>query len=565
MAGGILQLFVYGAEDIYLTGSPQITFFKTVFRRHTSFSIETIKRDILDNPTFGRKTSVLIHRLGDLMTNIVLKLTISGVTPDPDSKFAWVRRLGHAIIRHISIKIGGQTIDKQPGTWLDVWWQLARQGKHERGYRIMIGDVECLIKYDNSPKPQYEMFIPLKFWFNRFQGLALPLIAIQYHEIYLDIEFTQLNKLIVTSENFAELNAGVLGDIRIENAELLIDYVYLDLKERNKFANIDHEYLIEQVQFTGEESTNTKITRLRLLYNYPTKELIWALRNGNYISNKRFLCYTHEDDWSDEILRCARRLLDSSVSLQPGPVMGEDQYGNPIVITPSQPPVDNGLWEEFAPGTSGRSMNNRIIVTNNSIDMSFWINTSSMLYGTYNLTSKIRATIEITSENIINVQAFSTSITERDISIPVRFFDDTRLTSNDVFVNQFHNYGTLITGNNNSIRFSLLEFNDQERFQKRGSKFFNFLQPEMHHNNTPSDGINVYSFALYPERHQPSGTANLSKIEKTFLTLCVEDPTQEGNLPDLDLLNKENQIYVMGLNYNILKVMNGLVALAYTD
>jgi hypothetical protein len=131
MTGGILQLCVYGAQDIYLTANPQITFFKIVYRKHTNFSIETFERTFNDKPDFGKIGRVKIYRLGDLMTKMYLKVTIGQVVPNDGAKFAWIRRLGHAILDSIAIEIGGVCIDEQCGTWLDIWYELARKGFHE--------------------------------------------------------------------------------------------------------------------------------------------------------------------------------------------------------------------------------------------------------------------------------------------------------------------------------------------------------------------------------------------------------------------------------------------------
>src|SRR3990172_4752122 len=178
MAGGLMQLVAYGAQDVYLTGNPQITFFKVVYRRHTNFSIEAIEHTLNGNPNFGRRSTVTITRNGDLITNTYLMVRLEQVKPSAElgSKFAWVRRLGNALIHSVEVEIGGSKIDKQYGTWLDIWYELARDaGDKERGFAHMIGDVPQLVDYNSDVKPEYLMFIPLKFWFNRHVGLALPL------------------------------------------------------------------------------------------------------------------------------------------------------------------------------------------------------------------------------------------------------------------------------------------------------------------------------------------------------------------------------------------------------
>lgn len=190
MGGGLMQLVAYGAQDVYLTGNPQITYFKVVYRRHTNFSMETVEHTLNGNPDFGRPSNVTILRNGDLATRIYLKIRLNSVRLDVDSNpderlsVAWVRRLGHSLLKHYDVEIGGSRIDRQYGTWLDIWYELTHNFNQERGYRAMIGDVPELTRLHQVNKsaqeviPEYTLYIPLQFWFNRNTGLALPLIAL---------------------------------------------------------------------------------------------------------------------------------------------------------------------------------------------------------------------------------------------------------------------------------------------------------------------------------------------------------------------------------------------------
>jgi hypothetical protein len=257
MAGGLMQLVAYGAQDVYLTGNPQITFFKVVYRRHTNFSMECIEQTMTGNPDFGRRVSVTVLRNGDLATKLYLKVTVDAVIDATfTGKFAWVRRLGHALVNNIEVEIGGSQIDKHYGTWMDIWYELTHTYEQERGYKEMIGDVSELTELktkrtDGTFTDQFTMFIPLQFWFCRNPGLALPLIALQYHEVRLNIEFNQSAHLGVYTHGF---DTRLLT---VHDAILLVDYIYLDTEERRRFAQVGHEYLIEQLQFTGSESVQT--------------------------------------------------------------------------------------------------------------------------------------------------------------------------------------------------------------------------------------------------------------------------------------------------------------------
>jgi hypothetical protein len=178
MGGGLMQLVAYGAQDVYLTGSPQITFFKVVYRRHTNFAVEPIPQTFNGASDFGRTVTCTINRNGDLITNMYVNISlasVTGVTYD----FGYVRRLGHAIVQHYKIEIGGSKIDEQYGDWLNIWYELTHKGGQERGYAKMIGDVPELNAINTNDKPAYQLYVPLQFWFNRNAGLALPLIALK--------------------------------------------------------------------------------------------------------------------------------------------------------------------------------------------------------------------------------------------------------------------------------------------------------------------------------------------------------------------------------------------------
>jgi hypothetical protein len=568
MAGGLMQLVAYGAQDVYLTGNPQITFFKVVYRRHTNFSIEAIELPLNGNPDFGRRSTVTITRNGDLITRIYLMVTLPELSgSSSESKFAWVRRVGHALLYSVEVEIGGSQIDKQYGIWLDIWWELARHaGDGERGYFKMIGDVPELTSYDSATKPQYLLFVPLKFWFNRHVGLALPLIALQYHEVRLNFEFRNVDHLLVANPYFLKHDAK---NISMQDVQILINYIYLDSEERRRFAQVGHEYLIEQLQFTGEESAQTNTGKYRLDFNHPTKELIWAVRNGNFITGKFFLYYTNQEDWSSILDEAACKILLDSVVLLPGSICDVDQYGNPHVVSPGDEPPHEGDWEPFSPEDSGYTKNGKVFVCNQCPDKCLWVNTSSLklkVNSKYVLTDMIYADIHVDKHCNVKVTNVKTDLTVRDLSFPVDEMYDTRYNrSDDVSVYQFDNYGVMIDGTGNPVQYGLLQLNGHDRFDRREGAYFNYVQPDECHTNTPADGINVYSFALLPEQHQPSGSANLSRIDNTQLNLWFADPTAINGLPPLNYLNPDNKLYIFDLNYNILRIMSGMGGLAYSS
>lgn len=583
MGGGLMQLVAYGAQDIYLTGNPQVTFFKIVYRRYTNFAIETIEHPFVGNPAFGNRVSAKITRSGDLITKIYIRVKLEHVNPH-HSRFAWVKRLGHALIKYVDIEIGGTKIDKQYGTWLDIWYELARQGDHEKAYAHMIGNVPELIDYNKKIKPEYILYIPLQFWFNRFVGLAIPLIALQYHETILNVEFEEIEKLIITDCKFDH------SSIKMKDASLLVNYVYLDTEERRRFALVGHEYLIEQLQFNGTQPVRFDEFKYILDFNFPTKELVWAVRNGNFSSKKRFIYYTGKKHWN--IIKACKVVIKTSISVGV----------NPEAIV-------GGRWIEV-PGEQYKNVGTFNI--NNKNFNPVFVNPQSLIIDNYNITNKIFADVIIDQEGEISSHNVTTNLTIRDFSIPLEYFKDTRYNSHDPKVVIFSNYGLLINGDINPVRSALLQFNGHDRFDTREGEYFNYVQPEQYHTNTPKDGINCYSFALFPEEHQPSGTSNLSRIETSTLKLTFHhdhfenfsenfnenfrfnkinkfvgngdsdndsDIESENELlnsqsheqendnferqPSLHYFNEHNRLYIFALNYNILRIYSGLAGIAY--
>jgi len=277
MGGGLMQLVAYGAQDIYLTGNPQITFFKVVYRRHTNFSMESIEQSFNGNPDFGKKVSCTISRNGDLIHRVYLQTTLPEVDlsgSEYDStlyakfdEFNWVNWVGHQLIKNVEVQIGGQRIDKHYGEWMDIWAQLTNAtGKNAQLTDMING---TLVGADDTGSTDVnKLYIPLQFWFNRNPGLALPLIALQYHEVKLNVFIQERAKLAISAS------------ASIDQICLYCDYVFLDTDERRRFAQVSHEYLIEQLQFNNIHSVSGSETtaNIDLRFNHPCKELVWVVQ-----------------------------------------------------------------------------------------------------------------------------------------------------------------------------------------------------------------------------------------------------------------------------------------------
>ena len=261
MGGGLMQLVAYGAQDIYLTGNPQITFFKVVYRRHTNFSMEAIEQTWNGTVGGSNRVTATVSRNGDLVHRMYLEHEVG--------TNALVANHGNALIADVELEIGGQRIDKHTGHWMETWAELTEPNPtgsnvgadttaaagNATKYQLMARAGGCPA-VSTAAKGAGLYFVPLQFWFCRNPGLALPLIALQYHEV----------KVVLTFGAAATLAGST-------SVKLYADYIYLDTDERRRFAQVSHEYLIEQVQ---EQSLSAASTDEVLNFNHPVKELIFS-------------------------------------------------------------------------------------------------------------------------------------------------------------------------------------------------------------------------------------------------------------------------------------------------
>lgn len=332
--------------------------------------MEAIEQTFNGPVGFGNRVTCTVSRNGDLIHKVYLQATLPAITQTDGS---YIGDVGHALIKEVSVEIGGQTIDKHYGKWLQIWSELTLPAEKADGYNKMI---DC-------ERTGGDVYVPLQFWFNRNPGLALPLIALQYHEV----------KFILFFEDFANLTSAGATTTGSLSGSLYVDYIYLDTDERRQFAQVQHEYLIEQLQFTGAESLSGASAKAKLAFNHPVKELVWVISESNDSPNVYQGAFTH----------------------------------------------------------------------------------------------------------------------------------------------------------------AKLQLNGHDRFSERKASYFNLVQPYQHHTRIPSaTNVYVYSFALHPEQHQPSGTVNMSRIDNATLHLSGVSGTNPS-------------LYVYAVNYNVLRIMAGMGGLAYSN
>ena len=291
MGGGLMQLVAYGAQDIYLTGNPQITFFKVVYRRHTNFAMEAVEQTMNGSSAYGGKAVATIARNGDLVGRMYVEHAV-GTTAD--EVLDTCNNYGHALLREVTCEIGGQEIDKQTGRWMQVWSDLTEFNPTgavaEANVAVAaehFGETGTLFqKMTGTGKGEAagtavahttRMFIPLQFWFNRNPGLALPLIALQYHEVKVTVQFENVSKLIKKDLGSSPA-AATLANLEFK---LWADYIYLDTDERRRFAQVSHEYLIEQVQTQDFSMSSGSKASHNLTFNHPVKELVWQVSDAD--------------------------------------------------------------------------------------------------------------------------------------------------------------------------------------------------------------------------------------------------------------------------------------------
>ena len=312
MAGGLMQLVAYGAQDVYLTGSPKVTFFQAVYKRHTNFAMENIEQVVNGSAAGSARLSVTVARNGDLIGEMYMEMVsnVSDYLSAPGTASAeW---LAERAIADIELTIGGQRIDKH----YQKWWRLYSELYLDEAKRVQYG------KMTSASLGSGKVYLPLIFFFNRNPGLYLPLIALQYHEVRLDITLSSLFTTYLTTSGLK-----VWGN-----------YVYLDTEERRRFAQKGHEYLIEQVQHTGVDTVTAAGTKqVRLSYNHPVKELVWCFSGTGTTA-------TDEDMWDT-----TSNVGFTEVSTLPVSAAGANCYvspnvcGAPMIL---QDGVNSNVWIE---------------------------------------------------------------------------------------------------------------------------------------------------------------------------------------------------------------------------
>ena len=536
-----MQLVAYGAQDIYLTGNPQITFFKVVYRRHTNFSMEAIEQTINGSQTVGASDSsgtVTISRNGDLVYKVYVKCDQAGATTTQIS--------GDKLIKEVELEIGGQRIDKHYQEWMQVWAELTTKASKANGTKYLTGGFSnsLLTNGTNGGTGQNIIQVPLQFWFCRNPGLALPLIALQYHEVKL--KFTWAASSSGTGPARDDSGSAV------PTCSVWCDYIYLDTDERRRFAQVSHEYLIEQLQLQSE-STATP-TSINLNFNHPVKELIWTNTETKIGSQKTKLVLNGHDRFAEQNREYfqVRQCLDYHTAVPGFNIKENDelQFTTPVEIF-------NGLHHDSTVAVPGSATDGgQAILTN-----------ANLTFHVDHIASGVSIGDFLKVGDVLKIELIDANAMAGTVGIS-QFVQVSVVTSATVITFVAYEPNATATG----LTSGILKANDSAAVGPATGvdpmvvHLVARLQEPKSRCSQLDRNINVYSFALKPEEHQPSGTCNFSRIDNAkleFSAALTTNTTAAAAGDGTDVSAQSINIYAV--NYNVLRIMSGMGGLAYSN
>jgi len=299
--GGLLQLVAQGKQDVFLTGNPEVTWFKMVYKRYTNFALEQQVIQFDNQPDFGRTISCLIPRKADLLGPLWLEIQLPALTDSvTGAPLSYTNSIAHALIQEVSIEIGEQEVDKQTGEWMELWSNYTVTEDKRQAWENMIGKTQGN-SAGNAPSSVVNLYgprtlyVPLRFWFCKEPGLYLPLLALQFHPIRIKMKLRPLAQMFVV-DNPTQVAAAVTPNAAsIQSMVMYGDYYHLDIEERRRFVAGSHEYLIEQVQYTPpiaiSDGANT--VQIPLEFNHPIREMYWTIRRDASVNAQQWFNYTN--------------------------------------------------------------------------------------------------------------------------------------------------------------------------------------------------------------------------------------------------------------------------------
>jgi hypothetical protein len=500
MTGAIIQLVAYGVQDLYLTGDPEITFFKIVYRRYTNFAIESVKQTFSSQPNFGQKVTCTLGRVGDLVAQMFLYVRLPPVpkfinefTGEEDlvKKFAWVRYIGYALIKEMTFEIGGKLIDRQYGEWLYIWEQLTT--RQNNASTKLVGNVPYLYDFTNGKGPA-DLFIPLKYYFNQNNGIALPLIALASIDVKMTFTFRRAEECYRIGPTYSIKMDGDMVPFRPG------DYIAQTVRGETIHGYVIHfDYLTRQLYYIKIVSPCAKIKSFDSIcpiYNPITLEESTAMPGCCevfeptplelplcLVQSWLYVNYIFLDN--DERLKFARASHEY--------LMQQIQYNQLI-------------------GIQSANIQQSLMNMSHPCKAHYWVAHLDSLVGPRTINDLFNFT-----------------------SSPVRY-PDGQLFGRDL------------------VQKAKLLLNGQDRFHTRSWHYFNLEEPYSYHYRGPVPGINVYSFCLNPEDYQPSGSINMSRFDYIIMKMKLDRVINPQN---------SCTVRAYTLNYNILRIFFNLGGLAF--
>ena len=518
MPGGLIQLVAYGVQDLYLTGDPQITFFKILYRRHTNFSVESVIQNFSEPADFGQIVSCTLSRAGDLVEKVFLYVQLPAIpiflnadgSVNEIKKIAWVHSLGNSLIQEISVDIGGKLIDRQYGEWLYLWAQVAN--RQDIGLAKMVGDVPILTNFSNG-KPAYELFVPLAFWFCKNTGMALPLIALASSDVKINIMFRQFNECVRIGPTHS---MEILEDIVPFDAG---DYIQQTINGQSIYGYfLNFDYLQKKLYYIKIQNQNASNTSFQALQESTSSSGI--INNITYQNNIPYRIFNAiNGKYCTPTPNTTEMIEDVSMPYTPK-FVNSFLYVNYVYLdTDERLKFARSNHEylieqvQFNQLLNVRSPNVKQNLTlNHPCKAHYWIVQLDSLVG---------------PGTINDLYNYTTS--------PVRYQDG-----------RYYGVNLLNTAN--------LLLNGRARFSTRDYRYFNYAEPYQSQYRGPSLGINEYAFSLNPEDHQPSSTCNMSKID--FINMNM-------NLNNTVTTQNTCRIRSYTINYNVLRIFFNLGGLAF--
>jgi hypothetical protein len=522
MGGGLIELVAYGVEDMFLTHNPQITMFKIVYKRHTVFTKTQIPQNFTHKPDFGKNVNCTIVKHGDLVGNIflVVKLPNINLSVKERTQFSWVKRIGFALIKSVSIVINGYEIDKHYGDWLNIWSELTGSinGPQERGFKKMIGDEEELTSFSYSKK-EYILYIPFQFWFCRSSGLTLPLVSLQYSDVKINVEFEEdvncyilspthyitCRDDIVSYKKYEYIEQNIDGDIR---AGIFIDY---DINtQRLYYYKISEGKLLSIPVVDEFDTTNTTNVNSLLSSVFGQKYLITG-KTSNYTTFAKL-----KDFSTTTTTRIKSLQLSESFLL-----------------------IDYYYLDEEERYRFSQSKHDYVI--------------EQLFYTPPIEIDDISRNIKFVSDNPCKMMIWTVQM--KYIYQSKDYYNYTDTYQNKIFLDEPYDVPLGYPIGKNIVKESTIMGNGNERLSFRNSAYFEYVQQYQTTKFSPRVGINMYSYALNPfESVQPSGTFNTSQIDNIEIKL---------KLSQIVTINSVALFRGYGICLNIFRIINGLGALMF--